>query len=892
MAPAAAQPCLVDGNVNDDAVVTPVDALRVFQHVMGMAIPPLTACQQERADVNRDGRVSPADARCILQRFLGLSECSSPSLGRVVGSLIVPPHQTVEAEPNESIDEAQTIANIATVAGHAAMGDAGFLLPGFVVRVEDLYRLQTAEPVRIMLTIAADDLRRNDLDLLLMNNAGGVFDASEGLSATELLETSEAGDFVIGVRAYQGASSYVLAVVPLGDLAASQPGTLPPGADFVPGQILVKWQADNRGQRQAAASLNATYGLTPLASLPPDVMLLHTPLALQAMQHGTAGGKLQLPQSQDNALRALTFDTIRRLRRDPAVAYAEPNFIRHASRVPDDSFFNLQWHYELINLPEAWDITTGSNDVIVAVIDTGVLEEHPDLAPRLFDGFDFIRDPTNANDGNGIDNDAHDPGDDPLGASSSFHGTHVAGTVGALTNNAIGVAGVTWQTRLMPLRVLGVQGGTDADIAQAIRYAARLSNISGTLPAARAHIINMSLGGPGFSQTLQDAVLAARDQGVIVVAAAGNENTNAFQTPASLEGVIAVAAVDRISQKAPYSNFGPRIDVAAPGGNTSVDLDADRFADGVLSTLGNDQQEFFFRFYQGTSMAAPHVAGVIALMLDVNPDLTPQDIEQLLAATHPETTTPITRDLGPPGRDDIFGHGLIDAAAAVTVASSISGGSGTTPAGSILAVSTAMLNFENFMSMLAFEITNAGTGTMQILEITADVPWLSLTPTSGTAPLMITVTIDRTGLAEGVHTAMISITSDATQGNATATISVRIEVGGTTLGDIGAVVVLVVNQDTFEAVAETVTDFTQNYAFTTPSVMPGTYRIVAGTDRDDNGVICESEDACGVFPDPVSITAEQNVAGITFVVGEFTTPQNLPATFAPYRGRPFARRIP
>jgi serine protease len=811
------------------------------------------------------------------------------TVGTASGRLIVPPNQTLEVEPNDALSQAQTVTTLSNVAGSAAASDPGFPIPGFPAEAEDVYRLITTGRVRITLIIAADDLSINDLDLLLMDSSGTLLDASEGLIATEVLEIPEAGDFLVGIRASAGASAYVLSLSSVEGLSSPQRETIPPGATFVPGDILVKRKPDKLGNRQQAASFAAAYGLTHTTSLPPGVDVLRVSLTHRALQHGGLDAKLRLPLGEENALKALTLDAIRRLRMDPEVEYAEPNLLRQPSRVPTDQFFNSQWHYELINLPEAWDTTVGSDTVIVAVIDTGVLANHPDLSTRLIGGFDFISDPLRANDGDGIEPNADDPGDDPQGASSSFHGTHVAGTVGAVTDNASGVAGVTWQTRVMPLRVLGVEGGTTADITQAIRYAAGLPNVSGTVPPERADIINMSLAGPGFSKTEQDAILAARAQGVIVIAAAGNENTSAFHSPASLEGVISVSAVDLNSAKAPYSNFGSGIDVAAPGGNTSVDRNGDGYADGVLSTVGTDEGEFTFRFYQGTSMAAPHVAGVVALMLAVNPSLTPDDIDRLLEGTHPSTTIPITRDLGQPGRDDMFGHGLIDAAAAVIVAGSIPGGPGPTPQGSVLAVSTTRLAFDNFISSLAFEVTNGGIGMLTITGITADVPWLTLMPVSGTAPLQVTATVDRTGLAEGWHTATISITSDATQGSPMATVGVEVQVGGNTLGNIGPVFVLVLERTTRATVAYVVTDATQNYAFTTPAVVPGTYIVVAGTDRDNNRVICEPEDACGLFPDVVTITAGQDTPGVNFVVGELVAPQSTAAAFGQLWGMPFVR---
>lgn len=385
---------------------------------------------------------------------------------------------------------------------------------------------------------------------------------------------------------------------------------------------------------------------------------------------------------------------------------------------------------------------------------------------------------------------------------------------------------------------------------------------------------------------MQNAITAARDQGVIIVAAAGNENTSALTSPAGLDGVISVSAVDLNATKAPYSNFGPRVDVAAPGGNSGADLNGDGFQDGVLSTLGTDSGQFNFRFLQGTSMAAPHVAGVIALMLAVNDQLIPDDIDQLLAGTHPGTTQRITRDLGATGRDDLYGHGLIDAALAVQAAGVVQGG-GTPATAPILSVSTTSLDFNNYINTLQINITNPGIGTLNITEITDDAPWLTVSPTSGTAPLTVIAAVDRTGLADGNYTATITITSDAPQ-NPTETVSVQMTVGGETLGNVGTVFVLVVDE-AFETVSETETSRAQNYAFTLPETPAGTYTIVAGTDRDDDGFICDLEDACGSFPEPVTVTAGEERSGIEILVGDLVSPQRAKAAPGGTPGKKFRR---
>lgn len=840
----------------------------------------------------------------------GGSDNNPAPTGTASGKLTVPPDNTVEVEPNDDIPQAQAASNSLTVSGSTSETDPHIFFiptPDGDLPIPDLFSVNTSEPIRITLSIGANNLEVNDLDLVLIDaSEETIVDASAGLISTELIEitpeliTTTGGDFLVGIVAFAGQSAYVIDFASVEGLStASEP--IPPGAEFVPGEVLVKLKEGGPGRRQKGTNVSALYGLAQKQSFPQGVELMQvTPPTLGLQKGGERSKtKLKTPHSETNELKALMIDTIRRLRRDPDVVYAEPNFIRKPFVEPNDTHFSKQWHYELINLPQAWDVTQGSDDVIVAVIDTGVLFDHPDLDGRLVDGFDFISNQTTAGDGNGIDPDATDVGDDPNAsenparASSSFHGTHVAGTIGAKTNNGAGVAGVTWATRIMPLRVLGRGGGTDADIAQAILYAAGLPNSSGTTPQERsniprADIINMSLGAAGPSQTMQDAITQARNQGVIVVAAAGNENTSALTSPAGLEGVISVSAVDLNARKAPYSNFGPRIDVAAPGGNTTADLNRDDFPDGILSTLGNDEGDFTFRFYQGTSMATPHVAGVLALMLAVNDQLNPDDIDQLLAGTHQSTNQRITRDLGITGRDDLYGHGLIDAVLAVQAAQAIPGGGNlpppTTP---VLSVSPSSLDFSNYISTLQFNINNTGVGTLTITEITDDAPWLTVTPTSGTAPLTVNATVDRTGLADGNYTATITITSDAPQ-NPAATVTVQMTVGGATSGNVGTVFVLLVDE-AFNTVAETETSLAQNYTFTVPNAPAGTYTIVAGTDRDDDGVICDIEDACGSFPDPVTIAAGADRPGIEILVGELASPQSAQLSAKGIQGKKWRR---
>jgi serine protease len=329
---------------------------------------------------------------------------------------------------------------------------------------------------------------------------------------------------------------------------------------------------------------------------------------------------------------------------DSNVEYAEPDRIMRIQLVPNDPSYASQWHYYEtaggLTAPTAWDKSTGAG-ITVAVIDTGY-RPHADLVANIVPGYDFIGDTFVSNDGNGRDADALDPGDavaanecggTHAAQSSSWHGTHVAGTIAAVTNNAVGVAGVAYGAKVMPVRVLGKCGGYTSDIADAITWASG-GTVSGvTATATPARVLNLSLGGSGACDTTtQTAINGARSRGTVVVVAAGNSNANAANySPASCAGVITVAAVGRTGGRAYYSNYGASVEVAAPGGDMSTGS-----TNGVLSTLnagtsapGADS----YAYYQGTSMATPHVAGVVALMLAKNSALTPDQVDTMLKST-------------------------------------------------------------------------------------------------------------------------------------------------------------------------------------------------------------------------------------------------------------------
>lgn len=365
------------------------------------------------------------------------------------------------------------------------------------------------------------------------------------------------------------------------------------------------------------------------------------------------------------------------------VVVAEPDRIRTIDRVPNDPSYGSQWHYRAptstvfgANLPPAWDVTTGSSSTVVAVLDTGRLD-HADLAGQWVPGYDFVSDSRIGNDGNGRDSNPNDPGDwitsteNSSGffagcgvSNSSWHGTHVAGTVAAATNNGLGVAGVGWGTKVLPVRVLGKCGGYDSDIIDGLRWAAGLTVSGVPANANPAQVLNLSLGGSGACSTSwQSAINAVTAAGASVVVSAGNSNVNASNaSPANCSGVITVAASGSTGSRAAYSNFGTTVEITAPGGDSSVGLG------GVLSTLNTGTQgpvADSYAWYQGTSMAAPHVAGAAALIKAVRPSATPAQVLAFLQ----QNITPFPA--GSTCTTSSCGTGLLNVSAAVRAAASV-----------------------------------------------------------------------------------------------------------------------------------------------------------------------------------------------------------------------------
>jgi serine protease len=324
---------------------------------------------------------------------------------------------------------------------------------------------------------------------------------------------------------------------------------------------------------------------------------------------------------------------LERLKQNPAVLYAEADQWMETLQTPSNTRYPEQWHYYEdaggADLPNAWDLSTGDPNIVVGVIDTGITK-HKNLAPNVLPGKNFVKSKT---DTNGPD----DPTDQ--GGDTGYHGSHVAGTIAASERYAKGVVGVAWNAKILPVRVLGDEGyGNLSGIIEGMRWAAGLTTFA---PPRAARVLNLSLGGRGAcGQAMQETINDLNEKGVIVVVAAGNESMPArYSTPGNCKGVITVAATNRNGSKAYYTNYGKALTIAAPGGEQRS---AEEETNGILSTGGEQN----YVFMQGTSMATPHVAGVVALMVSLDPSLGQAEVTQLLQKG---------------ARGDVLGVGALDA---------------------------------------------------------------------------------------------------------------------------------------------------------------------------------------------------------------------------------------
>lgn len=548
--------------------------------------------------------------------------------------------------------------------------------------------------------------------------------------------------------------------------------------------IIVKWRgaeaktasATTRNQKATAA---AGMSMRKLRSLTSDTDLM------------------QMPQKLSGA--ALN-ETIQRLESDPSVEYASPNLRRRTHATTSDPLLTNQW-YLLSDQPAAtstttaWDTTQGSSSIVVAVLDTGVRFEHPDLGRvatggKLLPGYDFVTNTTIANDGDGRDADASDPGDwvsatdlqnaifdDCTQSDSSWHGTRVSGLIGAATDNGQGVAGGAWNTLILPVRVLGKCFGTDADIMDAMRWAAGIAVDGVPLNTTPAKIINLSLGGTGTcSSAYQSAVNDVIAKGVLVVASAGNDS-GPVNSPANCSGVLGVAGLRNVGTKVGFSSLGTEIGISAPGGNCVNSTVGSRCLYSILVPIDTgdtvpessdysgdiiDNDDVTADYNLGTSFSAPMVAAAAALVEALDSTLTPAKVANLLkesATTFPttSTTTGVTTCRVPTSTNDVQGSECI--------CTTRTCGAGMLNANSaVLAVQNPLAVFSTSSTAVAdSSISLDGSASFAPTGHTVTTYQWSVTNVVGTAPTFTTPTQATTSLqtsGTGSFTVRLTVTDD------------------------------------------------------------------------------------------------------------------------------------
>lgn len=572
---------------------------------------------------------------------------------------------------------------------------------------------------------------------------------------------------------------------------------------------------------------------------------------------------------------AQTLNWIEELRKRPEVSSAVPNYRFSSLASPvDEELYRLQWHYDLINGPVAWQLAPGGGSgVRVAVLDSGLFSPdgnasnqtwHLDLQQNVVPGRDFV-------DG---DNYPRDPGNSV--GSNVFHGTHVAGTIGAVVqgssgNTGEGIGGVAFGSSIVPVRVLGEGGtGSSDDLIAAIRWVTGQDDGN-----VKAQVVNLSLGGLPLIQQLEDAIAFGVEQrGMIFVGAAGNSATSQRSYPAASDNVLAVSSVDAGGGLASYSNFGSWIDLAAPGGDASRDGNNDGRADVVWSTSAVEGASGFEASYaglQGTSMAAPHVSGVMALLKEQDPARNYLDIRALLEAGA------LTQSSGT--RSDQLGFGVLDASKALQADSNVTVLS-PSPSQVLLGTETSSTQTVN--------LNRIGDGAAIIDSISQPPPWFTVTqrnlPHDNFA---LDFSLDESALEENVSyrdTLEVAYTGEGVQR------TLGIPVIAQVLSDefartAGTHFVLLVNttpndEGFFEAEAQIAVDVENgSYSFRFEpddgiepkrqnEVLPGSYYLVAGTDIDGDGIICQPGEACAEYPisglrEVITIEAGQDLKEVT-----------------------------
>lgn len=833
---------------------------------------------------------------------------------------------------NDDFDVAQALSTPVNLVGTVNEPGAGPDGPNKTagdqvdVFVLDLQANQTVE-----LQFAADP-GVNDLDLAVLDDSPKVVGVSAGTGSGECVRMAKAGHYYIAVYAHLGAAIYNLRIgTP--DTVSSCPNATSTEGAIVAGQVIAQplggnMVASTLTSPGAASTTKQTQGIKSMLDFHREAGLsqLDVPrgapnlLTLPATARARLQGLSQLASySSFKRASVLAQQATRPARHSESLAQAldtisyakalmatgQYKFVSLNHRVqlsqvagdvgsfpPNDPIYPKQrWHYEQINLPAAMDRlvnlpTQPTRRPLVAVIDSGIMMDHPDLAPQIEDGRTFVSLDTR-NDGQ-LDSANPDDLDVPTAAGDPhFHGSHVAGTIAARTFDGYGAAGVAPMARLMPLRVFDQRrpaGADDYDILNAMLYAAGLPNRSNKLPARKADVINMSLGSSqGCPAAYVNIVQQVRQAGVIVVAAAGNDARNndgvavPVGAPANCPGVVAVGALDAQARQANYSQSGPELRVAAPGGDMSRSTTGEPQGDMVDSTVAifspEGKRQPGFAYMQGTSMATPHVSGVVALMKYAYPGLTPELFDAWLSAGK------LTDDIGGAGFDSATGYGLINARKAVDAALAEARNPGPAPLGQLTALPYA-LDFGTQRTSMNLALSTTAKTSEVVQQISTSSPAITVNRTSVDAQTGLgsyTVNVDRARLPAG--TSFLSINIQTSNKTLTVQITVLKQDGGGTAthsANYGTVYVLAIDSSTQDVVDEVmVTALGGRYNWQLKGPRGQKVYLLAGGDLDWNGFICDAGEPCGVYPllsnAPTEITLGSDLSNLNFSLAPLGT---------------------
>lgn len=666
-----------------------------------------------------------------------------------------------------------------------------------------------------------------------------------GAAAVESLTVPADGNYYLIVCPVKGRGKYLLDIGGAADitLASSAINT----GNMQPGQMIVQYNS----QREQGPQLQS-FAAGPQRSISSISAPIPTSTCYErlAVTHAKIYQQLQ------------TASVIQQTNQHQGIDWAAPNYRRQISAISDvanDLRAAEQFYLPALNMESAWAISKGTTTPsIIAVIDNGFKLNHEDLSGRFIGGYDFVRNVTQAGDSDGIDNDPTDPGIRPDGANKEpdWHGTHIAGIIGANSNNTLGIAGISWGGQLMPLRALAGNFGYSYDIIQAMRYAAGLSNDSGSTPAQAANIINLSFGSKDFSRAEQETINEIRRRGIFVIAAAGNANTAIAEYPAAYDNVVAVGSVNRSRKHSVYTKRANWVDVYAYGGDSNLDSGSDL----ILSTSAdNSGSNSIYRGLYGTSMAAAQISGIVALMRDVYPGLKPGHLDQLLASGDIQEASTASESAAP---------NLIDAHKALQQAQLLQAGSKILQ-NQVLA-SPANVTLGPLSTSKQIELVPQVTNTYNINTITADAAstsWLSATSIMNG----LRIDVNNSGLTAGEHTGTLTVTFSGGVDSLEIPVTYKHEVSSN--GKLPPIIFKFWDKDLNQTLVVDATyaggsvypgGATHNFVLN--GIPTGRYCLYYSSDIDGKvDVLCDKGEFCGTygsFANPAELQLNDNVAAL------------------------------